>query len=59
MELSVPVLKRRLGNDDEMRSLGSLVELEVTEEGDRLKGLSESLWASKRAKSSVSGWRVG
>jgi hypothetical protein len=42
-KLPGPVVERTLGDDDEVRTVDLLVELEVTQERDRLERLSKSL----------------
>lgn len=43
LKLSRPVVERTLGDDDEVRTVNSSIEFEVTEERDRLKRFTESL----------------
>lgn len=42
-KLPSPVIERTLGDDDKVRAVDLLVELEVTQERDRLERLSETL----------------
>jgi translation elongation factor EF-Ts len=42
-DLTSPIVESTLRHDDEMRTVDSSVEFEVTEERDRLKSFSETL----------------
>lgn len=42
-ELSLPIIERRLGDDDEMRARDAAMYLEVAKEGDGLERLAEAL----------------